>query len=465
MKRTAVAALLIAVVGLLALLGWQAFAREREYQRLLAEGDRALKADQTFPAVEAFSGAIALRPDSMIAHLKRGETYRRRGDTSAALRDLRLAARLDSTAPRPLELLGDVNASLERYDRAIESYEDYLRLDDRSPQVLYKLGLTRYRMGAFEPAIQPLLQAIALDDRFAAAHYLLGLCQRALGRPEEAIAAQERACSLSPNLVSPHEELADLYASTHREPTAVTHLEALTRLEPDRLQRRLALALGYARAGRQDVAVTTLRSLAQEHADSPEVYVTIGRVWLEAAEANKDRVALNKALEALETLARRGNSNPEALLLLGRAQFLSGDMAAAERSLRQATLRLPVEPAALLQLYVVADRAGHTGTARDALARYVTLSGDGIPSVEHALRLGDLSTRLNELSAASEWYARAAEQEGAAAVAFVNLAETRLRLRDPIGARAAVEKGLAREPHNPQLQAIERRIRASADPR
>ena len=95
MKRTALVALLVSVAALLAVAAWQGVVREREFRRLMAEGDRALATDQTFPAVEAFSGAIALRSDSMIAYLKRGETYRRRGEAGAALRDLRAAARLD----------------------------------------------------------------------------------------------------------------------------------------------------------------------------------------------------------------------------------------------------------------------------------------------------------------------------------------------------------------------------------
>ena len=40
---------------------------------------RPLRDDQTFGAIEAYSGAIALRPESMLAHLRRGETYRRAG--------------------------------------------------------------------------------------------------------------------------------------------------------------------------------------------------------------------------------------------------------------------------------------------------------------------------------------------------------------------------------------------------
>jgi tetratricopeptide (TPR) repeat protein len=461
MKRTAIIALLVSVC-LLGVIGWQALSRQRDYARLVAEGDRALARDETFAAVEAYSGAIALRRDAMIAYLKRGETYRRRGENSEALRDLRRAAELDPTATRPLELLGDLNASLERYARAQESYEAYVRLDDRSPRVLYKLALARYRLGSAQTALPPLRQALAVDDRSAPAHYLLGLCLKVLDQPAEATAELERAVQLEPGLGAAREKLAELYAAARREREAINQLEALAALEPGRPERQLALGLAYGRAGRSDLAVITLIRLLEDHPEDSEVYLAIGRIWLEIAESQRDRVALKKALEALDVVARRSPPGSEALLLLGRAQLLAGDMGAAERTLKQAAAQLPVEPAALLQLAAVAERGGHLGTARDALIRYTAISGDGIPPPERAAHLGDLSLRLNEPVAAIGWYTKAAESPSAGAAIFARLAESQFRAGDQTGALASVERGLEREPRNPTLLGFQKRLQAAA---
>ena len=461
MKRTAVIALLVSV-GLLAVLAWQAVARQRDYARLVAEGDRALARDETFLAVEAYSGAIALRRDAMLAYLKRGETYRRRGEMGEALRDLRRASELDSTATRPLELLGDMNAGLERYARAQESYEAYLKLDERSARVLYKLALARYRLGNTQAAVPPLRQALSIDERFAPAHYMLGLCLRALDQPAAAIAALETAVRLEPGLGAARENLAEMYAAAHREKEAINQLEALAALEPGKPERQLALGLAYAKSGRSDLAVITLRRLAEDHPEAPEVYVAIGRVWLETADAHpEDRVALNKALEALNVVARRSPQSSEALLLLGRAQLLSGDAGAAERTLKQATAQYPIEPAALLQLAIVAERAGHLGTAREALVRYTAISGDGMPPAERAIHLGDLSLRLNEPAQAVTWYAKAVEHSSAPLAVFARLAECQFRAGDQAGALASVERGLQREPKDATLLSLQRRLRAA----
>src|SRR5499426_3357611 len=117
MKRTVIA-IIVLTAAVAAGMVYQAAARQRDYRALLARGDAALRDDQTFGAIEAYSGAIGLRPDSMLAHLRLGETYQRRGDVDEAARELRVAAGLDPAAIRPIEELGDVEYQRTRYSLA-----------------------------------------------------------------------------------------------------------------------------------------------------------------------------------------------------------------------------------------------------------------------------------------------------------------------------------------------------------
>src|SRR5262249_33296074 len=116
MTRGLVASVVSAILLVGAVFAWNAVREEREFRRLIAAGDTALAREQTYEAIEAFSGALALKHDSMLAYLKRGDSYRRRGEFSSALRDLRKASALDPTSTRALELLGDVNVAMGRYE-------------------------------------------------------------------------------------------------------------------------------------------------------------------------------------------------------------------------------------------------------------------------------------------------------------------------------------------------------------
>src|ERR1041385_1869739 len=120
MKR-AFAAVAGAILVAGAVFAFIAVRQEREFLRLIAVGDAALARDQTYEAIEAFSGALALKRASMLASLKRGASCRGRGELSAALRDLRQASSLDATATRPLELPGGVNVPVRRHERAAEA--------------------------------------------------------------------------------------------------------------------------------------------------------------------------------------------------------------------------------------------------------------------------------------------------------------------------------------------------------
>jgi len=212
MRRAVLVTTVLVAAAVGAALAYQAVARARDYRTLIARGDEALRDTQTFSAIGAYSGALALRPDSMLAYLRRAETYRRRGDAArgdleAAARDLRSAIALDPSAPRALEELGDVLYQLQRYDRAAEAYDRVLRLDDRAARVAYKVALARYRGGRLDEAIAAAKQALALDPKLADANYLLGLCFRQQHQLTDAQHALERAVRLSPAMVPAREEL------------------------------------------------------------------------------------------------------------------------------------------------------------------------------------------------------------------------------------------------------------------
>jgi tetratricopeptide (TPR) repeat protein len=395
---SAVPRLFLVVVGVAALvagvvLAAYAVRQEREFQRLIAAGDAAMAEERTFEAIEAFSGALTLKRDSMLAYVKRGDAYRRRGELNAALRDLREAAALDPSAPRAAELLGDVNVGMERYERAAEHYRAFIALDDRAPRIYYKLALTYYRNGQASLAVEPLQQAVALDARFAEAHYLLALCLRARDQNDQALAALNRAVEVNPAFDAAREELSHLYFETGRNQQAIQQLEALAALEPSRPERLVSVGLAYARIGRTDAAILTLGRAAERYPDEPVVYTALGRVWLEQAEQRNDRVALSKAVEALQPSTAGSGASSEALMLYGRALFLSGQFEAAERALQQAAARQPVEPLALRYLADSSERLGHAAAAHDALTRYVALVDEDELDPATPVRLARLARR------------------------------------------------------------------------
>ena len=427
-RRYAIGSVVLAIAAAAGAAVFTAYASDREYVRLIAAGDQSVNADQPFQALEAYSGAIAIRPEAMLAHLKRGMVYRSRGELVEALKDLRRAADLDPTATRPAELLGDTHMALQRYEQAAARYQNYLAIDDRSARVWYKLGLAQYRAGHASQSIASLDRALALEGGLGEVHLLKGLCLRDAGRLAAARLSLEAATRLAPGLVAPREALADVYHALGEQARAIDQLEALAALDPTHHERLVALGLAHGRARRFEAAVLALSRAVERFPDRSQVYAALGSVWLEAANVRNDPVALNKAIEALSTAAGHADVTSEALTDLGRALLLAGDVPEAERVFRQAVERLPVFPDAYLHVADLARRANRPQEARDALVRYATLVGDEESLASVATQIASDSLMLGDATMALRWIERA-EDDGGLTPALTSLREKAERVR------------------------------------
>jgi tetratricopeptide (TPR) repeat protein len=424
MKRMLAGMVLLAAVAVAGALAYQSADRERVYRDFLSRGAAALAEDQTFGAIEAYSGAIAWRPDSTLAHLRRGEAYQRRNELEKATKDFRRAAELDPSATRPLEALGDILYQRGRFQRAADVYERRLAIDTQ-PRITLKLAVARYRAGRLDEALAAARDAARLDENLADAHYLIGICLRAQQQPQEAINALEKAAAIAPAMIRAREELAELYAALGRRGDELEQLQLIAVLDRTRVERQVAVGLAQARAGREELAVLTLGHALDRTPDHPLVYGALGQVWLAQAVSRGDAVALGKALEALERAAASDAATSTVLAAYGRALLLDNQLEAAERVLQQASRRFPVDAAALLVYASVAERLNHAAAARTALLEYGALVTDDPDFGARAASLARLSLRLNDRGAAAAW----------------------------------IQRGLQRDPGNAALQALEVRLR------
>jgi tetratricopeptide (TPR) repeat protein len=454
--KRAVAVLLLGAIIATVLYGYTMTRRERLYRRAVLQGELAMTRGDAFGAISHFDEAIGLKPDAMLGYLKRGEARVRRGELEAASSDFAAASARDATASRALELRGDVELARQRPEGAAEHFAAFIRLDDRAPRVLYKLGLARLLMGRPVDAADTLRGAVALDPTLADAYYLLGICLREMQRPRDAQRQLERAISLAPSLLPAREQLADLYGAAGNRAGRIRQLEALFDADP-RAGRQLALALAYADANQTTRAVNLLGRATERYPDDAGTYVALGRVWLEQAR-NGDRVALGKAIDALEHAAAMEPTS-RGLGLLGEARLLGPDPALAEATLRQAIAeKPPVDRSTFLHLAQSAERTGDAHTARNALLDYYSLSAPTERRrADIARRIAELSVRLRDLHAAAIWYANAAAPS-ASPSELLEVATAQLRLGDKAGALATLDRLLEKDPGNDEA----RELRANA---
>ena len=388
-------------------IAYQAAAREQQYRVLLSRGDLALRDGQIFGAIEAFSGAIALRPEAMLAHLRRGETYRQRGDLDAAARDFRKAAALDPSATRPLEALGDVLYRRQRFKGAADVYQSRLGLDDRSEHVAYRLALARYRDGDIDAALAALAQTLRLSDRLPDAYYLLGLCLRDKQRLPDAVKAFETAVTRSPGMIPAREELAELYGSLGRRTDELEQLQYIALL--DRSQRgapgRCRTRAGPGRPRRAGSPDT--RQCPRENARSAADLRRAGQ-GVARDGACAQRCAEQGARGARTRGIDRGRHERSDDVV--RPRTARGEPGRRRPSgccnRRPAAIRSA--PESFLAYAEVAERQNHLAATRERrLIGYSTLAGIDETFVARATKIGELSMRLDDPAAAAVWLQRA----------------------------------------------------------
>lgn len=369
--RRLLAALLLAALVITAGLAMQRARTEANYRALIDAGEAALAGGRTHAAVEAFSGALAFRPASMAAHLRRGEAYQRQGALAAAERDLTMAAQLDPSATQPLERLAEVAAARGDHGRAADWYAQAADRDAASARLAYQAGYQRYLAGQIGRAIPPLRRAAGLAPGDGAVHHALGLALRDSGDTAGAHTSLSRAVEVAPALIPAREALAELARATGDTAEHLRQLEALAALDPS-VPRLVALAHAAADAGRTDRAVLALGSANDLVAGDPQVRLALGRVWLLDAARRNDRASLRKAAEALAHVSDISTS--EAIALRGRLASLSGARREGLRLLTLAVDQRPVWPEAFRFQAEALEVSGRKEEGEQALARYHALA-------------------------------------------------------------------------------------------
>jgi tetratricopeptide (TPR) repeat protein len=194
--------------------------------------------------------ALAADPEAMLPHILLGMHYLENGEAEDALRELELAAELDSTNPAVLAQLGAALDAVGEIDQAMLAYRsaaemapddadfwlllaqyalskeievltvalpaarNAVALKPRNAAGLGALGYGHYLLGNFSISERLLSRSVRMDPSLAQSQYYLGLLRLAQGQSSRARAALTLAVLLDPDGAVGHlAELALDYAS------------------------------------------------------------------------------------------------------------------------------------------------------------------------------------------------------------------------------------------------------------
>jgi len=255
------------------LLGYILF---RELQQLSTPGQFPNPDQTSTPGSSAVRSAKAR---ASLAEFTEGAKYR---EPSAA--DLKIVA-LDYV------LLGD-------YPDADKWLTRMLDWAPNDAEGWYYLGRTKYNENRFEEAVQAFQQALQLDPRNVKAEDNLGLAYAGLGRAEDAIGAYHTAMDWQKDAPErnpgPFIDLGSLLLDLNRSEEAIAYLRQAIELAPQVSKAHELLGKAYARLERFPEAQVELEQAVALAPENPNLPCMLGPVYRKRGQTDKAKAQLDR---------------------------------------------------------------------------------------------------------------------------------------------------------------------------
>jgi serine/threonine-protein kinase len=191
----------------------------------------ALLAKKPDESIRYYQAALAIRPDTAVAHHNVGRALAYDNRIDEAIEHFREAIRLEPTYSHAVGNLGKALAMKGQNAEALELGRRAVALDERSARNHANLAGVLDDLGRTEGAIDEFRRAIALDPSFVQAHQHLGATLVKLNRFDEAMEHLEYARRMDPTSGWPHVGIGDLLKRRGRIDEAIAELELATRLD------------------------------------------------------------------------------------------------------------------------------------------------------------------------------------------------------------------------------------------
>ena len=368
------------------------FAQQAAAPDHFQRGEQLLRQGLWEPAIEAFSKALEIDPESARASFHLGLALRAAGRTDEGRAALADAVRRDPASERMRLHLGRALQSDGLWAESVAHFQEILKRNPASARARFGLGLALQERDDTRGALAQFRRAIDLDGKLVEARTALGVLLGNSGDLRAALAELRKALELQPEDLDVRARLGAALRALGENERAAEQFDIVL----DRLHR--ADAPG---AGRRQSRVPAITDVYGMRAQARVAFDLEGAVadYEEALARDPEPGALyyglGQALKRLAGQARRARGHrprvsapaTDRLLREARAVAARGDLRAARQTFERAVASAP-----------------RHAPAREALALLLDQQGD----LDGAIRELTAAVDLDPQSAASRYYLGAA---------------------------------------------------------
>ena len=395
-------------------------------------------------AIPLLESGVKIAPKRADLHAALGESYFMAGKTEKAIDEFKVLIELDPSA-RSYVFMGLSYRHLGRFDEARKYFEQGLKLDPHNASCLFNMGYIEGRQGN-QAAAEKLFQA-ALRFNPDLSDALLELANLRITdkKFEEAATLLRRYVKVSRNPAAGYYKLAMVERSLHQTEAAQRDLNVFQTLSKDAsagpypyqhlfdyLDNRSSLAPQE----RTQLDLTELTAQIQKHPDRPQDLYLLAEAYLKLGKAEEARSTIAQ-LDQLSSGDYRTQTGVGVLL----ARFHLYDDA-----IQHFQTALRASPDSDDIKFDLADAYFRKGAYPQALEAAQQVSATGQQDATFLALLGDIHAHLGETARAAEIFRDAIARNPDNDQYYLSLTLVQLREKDVVGAKATLQKGLARIP-------------------
>ncbi|MGQ9638601.1 MAG: tetratricopeptide repeat protein, partial [Thermodesulfobacteriota bacterium] len=282
--------------------------------------------------------AIQKSPQKARVYLNYGVMLYKEGRLEESLKTLQTALlKYPSHHPLVYYNLGVVYSDLGQYEKAIESFTNFLKKNRSDSKVYYEIGNVYLKIGDLEKAESNFKKSLEFDPNWGAPYGGMGDILSRKGMIREAIDLYEKAIKYYPDSAPLYIRMGEAYIKIGEEKKALLEIEKAIKIDPKFSEAYTFLGGLYLRKGEGEKAFEYLKKAIELNPKNPESFNNLGLYYRGRGEIE----------QAIENYQKAINLNPEffeVYINLGEAYGAKKNYEEAIRSYQKAITLEPKRP-------------------------------------------------------------------------------------------------------------------------
>ena len=204
---------------------------------------------------------------------------------------------LEAAAAPEQESYSEFEASIRRFDEALQSYDRAIQLKPDYPEAHNNRGIVLQELERFDEALQSYDRAIQLKPDYPEAYNNRGIALQELRRFDEALQSYDRAIQLKPDYPEAHYNRGNALKELRRLDEALQSYDRAIQLKPDYPEAHYNRGNALKELKRFDEALQSYDRAIQLKSDYPEAHFNRGIVLKELKRFDEALQSYERALQ------------------------------------------------------------------------------------------------------------------------------------------------------------------------